>query len=238
MAEVYSKEFFNETRGRGAIYEYLSFALQLPVNEKFLGLSSKFADIFKNLGEAVENDDLIKGAKILAEYAKKEEECKDINALLEQLNIQWTGIFLTGDSGVACSSSVFITGSEKDAPWERVMEFYHIRGFKIPESYTESDDHISMELLFMHELCRLVTTMGAKKLYANIHEVMLEQATFLNNYMKDWISATCDKMIAFCNKMDYEYPLYLAIGYLTKGFIAYDSMYLAETSGEPANTSN
>lgn len=39
-------------------------------------------------------------------------------------------------------------------------------------------------------------------------------------------------MIAFCDKMDYKYPLYLAIGYLTKGFIAYDNMYLAGITGE------
>lgn len=238
MAEIYNKEFFDETRGRGAIYEYLSLVLQLPVTKQFLGLSAKFAEVFAELGKMAENQDIIKGAEILKEYAQKEEKCTDEKALLDALNIQWTSIFLTGAANVPCSSSVSITGSEMDEPWERVMEFYHIRGFKKPAGYTESDDHISMELLFMHEMCRLITTMQAKKLYANIHDVLKEQETFLNNFMQDWITDVCNKMAAFCSSMKYEYPLYLAIAYLTKGFIAYDKEYLAEQLHEAAGTTH
>lgn len=236
MAEIYDKEFFDETKGRGAIYEYLSLALQLPVTKHFLGLSSKFAEVFAELGKMAENQDIIKGAEILKEYAQKEEKCTDEKALLDSLNVQWTSIFITGASNVPCSSSVAITGSEMDEPWERVMEYYHIRGFKKPEKYPESDDHISMELLFMHEMCRLITTMGAKKMYANIHDVLCEQETFLNNFMQEWITDACNKMIYFCENQGYEYPLYLAAAYLTKGFLAYDKEYLAELTKDTADT--
>lgn len=228
MAEIYNKEFFDEIKGRGAIYEYFSYALRMPVNEKFIGLSAKFVDVFSSLGNETGIEDIVKGAQILSDYAKKEKKYRDTKALLEELNIQWTGIFLTGSSEVACSSSVSITGMEMDEPWERVMEFYQIRGFKKPEGYTESDDHISMELLFMREMCGLVLEMGDKKLYANIHDVLQEQYTFLNNYMQDWITEACNKMIAFCKKTNYELPLYLAIAHLVKGFIVYDKEYLKE----------
>lgn len=236
MAEIYNKDFFDEIKGRGAIYEYLSLALQLPVTEHFLGLSSKFAEVFAELGKMAENKDIIKGAEILKEYAQKEENCQNKDTLLEDLNIQWTAIFITGASSVPCSSSVAITGSEMDEPWERVMEYYRIRGFKKPKGYTESDDHISMELLFMHEMCRLITTMQAKKLYANIHDVLKEQETFLNNFMQEWITDACNKMINFCETKNYEYPLYLAIAYLTKGFLAYDKEYLQEVTESATST--
>ena len=141
MSEIYSSEFIDETKGRGVVYEYLSYVLKLPVTKDFLGLSKKYAKVFASLGAECGNDDIIMGAEILNEYAVKEENTKDIDALLEELNIQWTAIFLTGASNVPCSSSVAITGMEMDAPWERVMEFYAIRGFKKPADYTESTLH-------------------------------------------------------------------------------------------------
>ena len=181
MSEIYSSEFIDETKGRGALYEYLSYVLKLPVNKEFLGLSKKYAEVFANLGAECGNNDIIKGAEILNEYAVKEENAKDIDALLEELNIQWTAIFLTGASNVPCSSSVAITGMEMDAPWERVMEFYTIRGFKKPADYTESDDHISMELLFMREMCGLIVELYNKGLHENINDVLKEQSVFLNS---------------------------------------------------------
>lgn len=230
MSEIYSSEFIDETKGRGALYEYLSYVLKLPVNKEFLGLSKKYAEVFANLGAECGNNDIIKGAEILNEYAVKEENAKDIDALLEELNIQWTAIFLTGASNVPCSSSVAITGMEMDAPWERVMEFYTIRGFKKPTGYTESDDHISMELLFMREMCGLIVELYNKGLHENINDVLKEQSVFLNSYMYDWISGACKNMAEFCHKTNYIYPLYLAISYLVTGFLTYDKEYLAEAT--------
>ncbi len=228
MSEIYSSEFIDETKGRGAVYEYLSYVLKLPVTKDFLGLSKKYAKVFASLGAECGNDDIIMGAEILNEYAVKEENTKDIDALLEELNIQWTAIFLTGASNVPCSSSVAITGMEMDAPWERVMEFYAIRGFKKPADYTESDDHISMELLFMREMCGLIVELYNKGLHANINDVLKEQSVFLNSYMYDWIRGACKNMAEFCHKTDYQYPLYLAISYLITGFLTYDKEYLQE----------
>lgn len=228
MAELYSSDFFNETMGRAALYEYFSYVLKLPVEQEFIGLSKKYVEVFSQLASEYNNDDISYGVEILKKYVELEESTEDKSALLEELNIQWTSIFLTGASNVPCSSSVAITGMEMDAPWERVLEYYEIRGFKKPAGYTESDDHISMELLFMREMNGLIIDMHNKGLDENIKDVLKEQYVFLNNYMYDWISTACKNMAEFCKKTNYKYPLYLAVSHLLLGFLTYDKEYLAE----------
>lgn len=228
MAELYSSDFFNDTMGRGAVYEYFSYVLNLPVEQDFIGLSKKYMEVFTHLALEYENEDLTRGVEILKKYVELEENTQDKASLLEELNIQWTSIFLTGASNVPCSSSVAITGMEMDAPWERVMEYYTIRGFKKPSGYTESDDHISMELLFMREMNGLIVDMHNKGLDENIKAVLKEQYVFLNSYMYDWISSACKNMVSFCSKTDFRYPLYLAVAHLILGFLSYDKGYLAE----------
>ena len=230
MAEIYSSEFFNDTMGRGAVYEYFSYILKLPVEQEFIGLSAKYIDVFSKLSEEFNNENMVKGVEILKKYVELEAKTKNKAALLEELNIQWTSIFLTGASNVPCSSSVAITGMEMDSPWERVMEYYAVRGFKKPADYTESDDHISMELLFMREMNALIIDMHNKGLDENIKDVLKEQYMFLNSYMYDWISGACKNMIEFCSKTDFKYPLYLAAAYLILGFLEYDKAYLLEIS--------
>lgn len=230
MAEIYSSDFFNDTMGRAAVYEYFSYVLKLPVEQEFIGLSKKYVEVFANLSSEYNNDDMAYGVEILKKYVELEESTKDTASLLEELNIQWTSIFLTGASNVPCSSSVAITGMEMDAPWERVMEYYEIRGFKKPEDYTESDDHIAMELLFMREMNGLIIDMHNKGLDENIKDVLKEQYVFLNNYMYDWISSACREMASFCENTGFKYPLYLAVSYLLLGFLSYDKEYLAEAT--------
>lgn len=230
MAEIYSSDFFNDTMGRAAVYEYFSYVLKLPVEQEFIGLSKKYVEVFANLSSEYNNDDMAYGVEILKKYVELEESTKDTASLLEELNIQWTSIFLTGASNVPCSSSVAITGMEMDAPWERVMEYYEIRGFKKPEDYTESDDHIAMELLFMREMNGLIIDMNNKGLDENIKDVLKEQYVFLNNYMYDWISSACREMASFCENTGFKYPLYLAVSHLLLGFLSYDKEYLAEAT--------
>lgn len=228
MSVLFSDDFFNETMGRGAVYEYFSYILKLPVTDDFLGLSRKYLDVFESLAEESGNENIAKGTAILNEYVSLEEKAEDISSLLEELNIQWTSIFLTGASNVPCSSSVAITGMEMDAPWERVMEYYEIRGFKKPADYTESDDHISMELLFMREMCGLIIELHNQGLDENIKDVLKEQYVFLSSYMFDWISGACKNLSEFCEKTPYKYPLYLAVSYLLRGFLEYDKEYLMQ----------
>lgn len=230
MAEIYSSDFFNDTMGRAAVYEYFSYVLKLPVEQEFIGLSKKYVEVFASLSSEYNNDDMAYGVEILKKYVELEESTKDTASLLEELNIQWTSIFLTGASNVPCSSSVAITGMEMDAPWERVMEYYEIRGFKKPEDYTESDDHIAMELLFMREMNGLIIDMHNKGLDENIKDVLKEQYVFLNNYMYDWISSACREMASFCENTGFKYPLYLAVSHLLLGFLSYDKEYLAEAT--------
>lgn len=230
MAEIYNSDFFNDTMGRAAVYEYFSYVLKLPVEQEFIGLSKKYVEVFANLSSEYNNDDMAYGVEILKKYVELEESTKDTASLLEELNIQWTSIFLTGASNVPCSSSVAITGMEMDAPWERVMEYYEIRGFKKPEDYTESDDHIAMELLFMREMNGLIIDMHNKGLDENIKDVLKEQYVFLNNYMYDWISSACREMASFCENTGFKYPLYLAVSHLLLGFLSYDKEYLAEAT--------
>ena len=49
MAELYNQEFFNETMGRGAIYEFFSYVLKLPVEQEFIGLSKKYVEVYNQL---------------------------------------------------------------------------------------------------------------------------------------------------------------------------------------------
>lgn len=222
-----NEEAVNVALGRAAIYEYLSYTLQEPVGERFIGLSEKFLPFFKELADASKDKDFKEGLEILSHYVKVEHRLPKDEVLLK-LNMQWTAIFLTGSSGFPYSASVALTKSktELEAPWERVCEFYNSCGFAKPKGYNEAEDHISMELFCLFYLAGKEAEAIKGGAVDEILALRKKEQELIEKHIDIWLPSACDKLFAYCSRVDFELPLYKAVSLLTKAFLAYDKRFI------------
>lgn len=221
----YSKEFIEELRTaseiRGAIYSYLYKIFKAPVEKSFLGLTEKFIPSFKELANIINNDNTNKAIEILEKYNSEEKNGQDTEKFLNDLNIQYTGLFLLGNNSVPTSASVFLSPDAllKREPWENVCKIYAKRGFKIPDDFKEPEDHIAMETLYMEKLNGLVITLIQDDMVDKIEAVLKEQKTFIDEQMRPWVK-TFASLVA---KKSENKPLYFSAAILLDEFLQYDS---------------
>lgn len=226
----YSKEFVDELKTaseiRGAIYSYLYKIFKAPVEKSFIGLTEKFIPSFKELAKIIDNKNTDKAVETLEKYASAEKKAEDMEQFLNDLNIQYTGLFLLGNNSVPTSASVFLSPDRllKREAWENVCKIYTKRGFKVPDDFKEPEDHIAMETLYMEKLNGLVITLLKDGMVDKVETVLKEQKTFIDEQMKIWVKNFADMVI---NKSENK-PLYLGAAILLYEFLEYDSQLTQE----------
>lgn len=212
-------EYLN--KGRAAIYEFLSVLFIDSPDKNFLGLSQTFAPIFAELALARGSLSLAMGADLLAKYADYE-KYSDMEKVLDELNIQYTGLFLLGFTSIGLTESINCTPERinKQEPWEKVIAFYHIRKFKIPPAFKEPEDHIAMELLFMRQMSELAGRCIKEGEQNRSDIVLAEQLRFLEDHLLAWAPAVCIELER--KAADKGYTLYHAAALLLQGFLSMD----------------
>jgi TorA maturation chaperone TorD len=210
-------------RGRAAFYEFFSMVYRKPVEEKFLQEMSKFEPLFKTCAEETQNPDLLTGAEGYSQFTSK---MNDIEDLLSALNISYTSMFLLGGNSVPASESVFLSPERlvKQDPWEAVRKIFYENKFGIPRSFKEPEDHISIELLFMHFLANNTALFfeeerGDEK----VLELLGKQQNFLNNHLLRWTPVFCDMVLA---KSGGHIIMIDSVTRLLKGFLVCDKDFL------------
>ena len=215
------------TKGRGAFYEYLSLVFSRPPDESFKGISAKVYPFIEAYANETGNGLIADGVKDLAEYIHIEKESDEM-MILDMLNNQYTNLFLLGMNSIPPMESVFLSPDHliKQEPWEKVMAYYHIRGFKKPPFFKETEDHISMELLFMSQMCELAVRLPEEGDTQGIWDVFKEQLVFLDEHMLKWVPKLAEAITA--KQISCDIPLYKAATKILNGFLGEDRRFLQE----------
>ena len=228
-------DFIAIMRGRAAFYEFFSLSYRKPADEGFLGIIKQFLPHFQALAKEITIGEIITGAENLAEFvnekvnkAEKPEETED---LLNLMNCCYTSLFLLGHSSVATSESVYLSPEKllKQAPWEEVVKIYQQHQFVIPPSFKESEDHISMETLFMYFLAENTAKAFESGDEERAETLVFAQKDFLYDHILRWAPEFCDIVLSKNGKD----TIFLdAATMLLKGFLIYDKDFLQELTAE------
>ena len=235
MSDTEMQNFIAIMRGRAAFYEFFSLAYRKPADEEYLGIITQFLPHFQALAGEVDIADLKTGAegltKFVGEKIVKAEKPEEKEELLNLMNRSYTSLFLLGASSVATAESVYLSPEKllKQEPWEEVLKFYRQHSFGMPSSFKETEDHISMETLFMYFLAEHT----AKELENGDEEkaesLITAQKDFLNNHILRWAPVFCDLVLS--KKGDHVVFIDV-VTTLLKGFLAYDKEFLQELTSE------
>lgn len=151
-----------------------------------------------------------------------------LNALFEAnqeiLSIDYASLFLGAKEGLLCPSES--SYREKRIYGEstlKVMEFYIKQGFKKEDSFSEPDDHISMEFAFMSllggRLLKIARQEGLNSL--KCHNLAKVQLDFLSDHLLRWISLWANDVKRFS-----ETEFYKSLSELVECFIEFDKSLL------------
>jgi TorA maturation chaperone TorD len=224
------QDFIAIMRGRAAFYEFFSLAYRKPADEEFLGLIKQFLPHFQALAEEVDIADIKAGAEGLAKFVEKvdkAESCEDKEELLTLINRCYTSLFYLGLNSVATAESVYLSPERlvKQEPWEAVIKFYYEHKFGMPSSFKETEDHVSMETLFMYFLAENTARELENGDEEKAESFITAQKNFLNDHILRWIPAFCELVLQRKND---NMVFVDSATMLLRGFLAYDKEFLQE----------
>ncbi len=228
-------DFIAIMRGRAAFYEFFSLAYRKPADEEFLGIIKQFLPHFQALAGEVDIADLKTGSEGLARFVEekidKSEDPKEKEELLSLMNRSYTSLFLLGFNSVATAESVYLSPEKllKQEPWEEVLKFYRTHRFGMPSSFKETEDHVSMETLFMYFLAEHTARALENNEEENAETLITAQKDFLNSHILRWVPVFCDLVLA---KKGDHVVFIDTVTLLLKGFLAYDKEFLQELTAE------
>ena len=207
---------------RAAFYSYFSKVFREPVAEDFIGLTEKYSPHFEEFAGFSDSDLLKSSVDTLKLYVALEQS-SPIDEHLNNLNRQFTSIFLLGRSSVPTSASVYISVEKllKREPWEKVCDVYRLRGFKLPENFNEPEDHISMETLYLKKMSDLVVSLIEKNTLDNIEEILKEHKEFIDDNVLTWVEDFTALTVKQSNAAGSH--LYGPVAILMAEFLKYDS---------------
>jgi TorA-specific chaperone len=210
-------------RGRVAFYEFFSQTMRHPPTKEFLNLVKDFIPHFKATAVETDIEELKLGAKGLIDFAQT---ITDSREFLDELNSEYTMLFLLGHASIPTSESVYMSTEKllKQKPWEEVMALYGKYKLGIPVSVKEPEDHICVELLFMSELAGRCANAFDSADDALAEEFILAQKNFLYSHINRWVPEFCTRVIdmAKCGNIS----LYNSAALLIKGFLKYDTEFI------------
>lgn len=225
-------ELVSVIRGRAAFYEFFSLAFREPADEKFLGIIKDFLPHFQAFANELGYEGLVKGAEKLDDFVKNNmKDGFDKEELLNAMNRAYTSLFLLGGTSVATSESVYLSVERllKQEPWEEVIKFYRENRFGMPKSFKETEDHVSMEMLFMYFLAENMAKSLEEDDMDKAEELLTAQNRFMNEHIARWVPQFCDLVLS--RKGDHIIFMDIA-AMLLKGYLEYDKEFLMELTTE------
>ncbi len=225
------KEFLSDLEGasklKHATYNYLYRVFAGVPEEDFLGVTKPFTMLIDELAQFLESENLKKAVATFTEYEKLETAATDKEKFLENLNVEYTGLFLLGGTSTPTSASVYLSPERliKREPWERMVEIYRRREFKMPENFKEPEDHIAMQLLYLQKLNEVIITVINEEKYEYIEDILKEQQEFVNKELLSWVPQFAKAITSRASEKD---SLYYASAITLEEFLKYDSEMIAE----------
>ncbi|ACV23290.1 TorD/DmsD family molecular chaperone [Slackia heliotrinireducens] len=173
---------------------------------------------------ATGNEDSDKGFLMLARYLSRAWD----NTITE-LAVDYVRVFIGSTNQLDGAAFPFesVYTSEKrlmmqDAR-DEVLAIYRAYGLSKDESWREGEDHIALELEFMKVLSERIAAALESGNEDTAYDLMVAQLNFLQDHLLSWAPLLTVDMRRFA-KTDF----YLALSYLTDGFLETDKEYLLD----------
>lgn len=194
-------------RARGNFYAFLS---RMFVEEPPFEMAEDVANgKFKFPMTASLNRDFSEGLCLFENFEKGNNGAADIH---EKLCLEFTRLFTGPVPEIFPFESTYIHGSMMAASLLKVKEEYRKAGLKKVQDFHEPEDHISMELGFMSNLCS-----------NNTRDSLRMQRDFYKDHISKWAPAFCDELYEKSGN-----DFFRGIGKITKGFLISEGELLEE----------
>jgi TorA maturation chaperone TorD len=209
LADIETKDHGALARHRSNIYGLLATIYRQEVTSDFLHQINdpNFMEVLSDLGLG-EIEDFLQNPE---------------NALLEELAVEYTRLFLGPGKHVSPHESVH--HQRDDGQWGKlwgastaeVKKFIETTGLDYSDDFKGMPDHITVELEFMQQL-----TLGEEQAWkeedadkaAAFRNV---EKKFIKEHLSRWIPTFCEQVI-----QEAELPFYRSFAELTKRFIGYE----------------
>ena len=222
--EVALSELIEVFRQRSATYTFLSRLYRKEIDQEFLD------ELHGRLYSAeVIDEDLYTGNLFIATYLSNL-----WSGSLNELRIDFSRCFLgqgvDGYSAAYPFESVYT--SEKrlmmEAARNEVLAIYRAYGVDKKASWKEEEDHISLELEFVHIMCEKTIKAFLDGDPAKAQDLLTAQMAFIEEHLLAWVPMLFADMRKFSRT-----KLYHGLTYLTWGFLKTDFYFLRDLLSEP-----
>ncbi|MEM3734599.1 MAG: molecular chaperone TorD family protein [Nitrososphaerales archaeon] len=209
---------------RYVLYSFLSRSFAKEVDEAFLKLIEELEELFTQLSESADNEELKKGCIIISDFFKNFKETPEKNNLLTDLASEYASLFLNvGPKPVYLVESVYLGKHHTlyEEPYFEVLDAYRILGFEKSSDFKEPEDHLAVELEFMAKLVDLTKrSLDANNIEYSKGYLKL-QMEFLSDHLSKWVPELCRKIVeASSNKF------YIGIAKMLNGFIKIEQEFI------------
>jgi TorA maturation chaperone TorD len=208
----------NTNRARAKIYNLLSFAFRLEVDEVILEIIMSTEPSIRLISESRGSAELAEGTRLLNEFTTEVNRMNqtDREQLFTELAVDFASMFLgTGRYPVCLVESFYLRKSHLLYSKPRhVTEAYKSINFEKAKGFAEPEDHIAIEFEFMSNLCKgIVQALETDHLESAIAYLSL-QKEFLGDHITAWIPTVCQNIKGAANS-----TFYRTIAHLTNAFI-------------------
>jgi len=206
---------------REMLYLFLSRAFSKEADQAFLQDSLKILNSLEDLSDLVEisqEEDIQNGKRLLREFFK-EIEGREPEKVLIDLSRDYAASFLgIGGKTVALCESVYHGQSESlfQESYFEVKERYMEIGLEKSKDFTEPDDHLSVELAHMANLCRLI--IGSDENGTEQLNYLRAQQKFMQKHLISWVPAFFESLREVNSSI-----FYRSLGYILNGYIKVDA---------------
>ena len=205
---------------RADFYRFLARAFKKEVDVAFLYIATAFQPTVTFLSSWQSKGELADGARRLETLVSEIKSVKtnqQRDALLTNLAVEYASMFLSvGKTPVYLSESANTTADHVNygESYFQVKDAYNSLGFEKSKDYLEPDDHISVELDFMAELCLWTRASLEKNDFEYAARYLKLQKEFLDDHLGKWHLKVCEGIRGTTSS-----TFYLALANLTSGFL-------------------
>ncbi len=169
---------------------------------------------FHELASLEINADLSDGFRLFNEFMEQSKG-KEVDALHNELVQEYTLLFLGPFKlPVQPYEAWWVSGKIMGEPLVKVKQDYRKAGIAKSKEYKEPDDHIGLELRFMHYLCEEELSAETRE---RLKECLTLQREFFDDHILKWVPTYCDALYTYERS-----AFFKGIAKLTKGFIMLD----------------
>jgi putative dimethyl sulfoxide reductase chaperone len=213
---------------RASFYRFLARGFKIEVDVAFLYITRALQPKVAYLASFQSKGEFAEGSRLLDELSHEIKAIKtnqERDSLLTDLAVEFARMFLAvGKKPVFLTESANRTVEHVNygSYFWKVKDAYQSLGFEKAKDFTEPEDHISVEFDFMAQLCGWTETSLEKNDFEYAARYLKLQKEFLDEHLAQWAFGVCDGIRGATQS-----TFYLALAYLTKGFLTMEGSLIA-----------